>query len=180
MQTAPRCLPASSGCSYLISLLSPSLPVLGYPQIAERRGSEERRGLGPSDSIPSPTSLQFQNWPHSGLRHDVRPHSSALRVQETSGSSPGEICHMASGELQTSAYSFRIVLLLGFMRNYIYIYIYICAYIYVYIYMYRHVPMYVYLCMLFIYIYVCMFVYIFMGFPGGAGGKEPTCQCRKC
>ena len=155
MQTAPRCLPASSGCSYLISLLSPSLPVLGYPQIAERRASEERRGLGPSDSIPSPTSLQFQNWPHSGLRHDVRPHSSALHVQETSGSSPGEICHMASGELQTSAYSFRIVLLLGFMRNYIYIYIYM----YVHIFMYTYICIDMYLCM---YIYVCIYIYIGM------------------
>ena len=23
-------------------------------------------------------------------------------------------------------------------------------------------------------------VYLFMGFPGGASGKEPTCQCRRC
>ena len=23
-------------------------------------------------------------------------------------------------------------------------------------------------------------VYDFLGFPGGASGKEPTCQCRRC
>ena len=161
-----------------LSLLFPSLSILGCPHIAERRGSEERRGLGPSDFIPSPTSLQFQNWPHSGLRHDVRPHSSSLHVQETSGSSPGEICHMASGELQTPAYSFRIVLLLDFMRNFIYICMCVCTYIYVYIYMYRHVPMYVYLC-IFIYMYIYLWasqvVLVVKNPPANAGSVK---RCR--
>ena len=25
-----------------------------------------------------------------------------------------------------------------------------------------------------------MCVYIYIGFPGGTGGKEPICQCRRC
>ena len=38
------------------------------------------------------------------------------------------------------------------------------------------------------YMYVCMYVYVYMnkvyvytykGFPGGASGKKPICQCRK-
>ena len=23
-------------------------------------------------------------------------------------------------------------------------------------------------------------MYVYMGFPGGASGKEPACQCRRC
>ena len=40
-------------------------------------------------------------------------------------------------------------------------YIYICIYIYIYVYM----------C-----IYICIYLW---GFPGGASGKEPVCQCRR-
>ena len=28
--------------------------------------------------------------------------------------------------------------------------------------------------------YIYIYVYISMGFPGGASGKEPTCQYRRC
>ena len=28
-------------------------------------------------------------------------------------------------------------------------------------------------------VYVCVYIYSFSGFPDGASGKEPACQCRK-
>ena len=73
MQTAPRCLPAFFFCSYLLSLPC----FLLFPSSATHTGQRGylRRGealvLGPSELIPSPTSLEFQNWLHSGLRHDA-------------------------------------------------------------------------------------------------------------
>ena len=36
---------------------------------------------------------------------------------------------------------------------------------------------------MYMYTYICIYVYLFglmnMGFPGGSGGKEPACQCRR-
>ena len=35
-------------------------------------------------------------------------------------------------------------------------------------------------CQLFLTRYIYMLPYLSSGFPGGASGKEPACQCRRC
>ena len=54
----------------------------------------------------------------------------------------------------------------------IYIYVCVCVYICVCVYRYNFMRM----------VYVCIYtiIYILLGFPGGASGKEPACQCRRC
>ena len=64
-----------------------------------------------------------------------------------------------------------------FHRMYVcmYVYIYICLYnIYLYTYI-----VYRYILYTYIYVYVYKCVYIYIGFSGGAGGKEHTCQYRR-
>ena len=56
-----------------------------------------------------------------------------------------------------------------------YVYIYICLYnIYLYTYI-----VYRYILYTYIYVYVYKCVYIYIGFSGGAGGKEHTCHYRR-
>ena len=58
----------------------------------------------------------------------------------------------------------KLALILMFRTGYHTIYI---LPIYLSLYVYKHIK------------YINIYIYIF-GFPGGASGKEPTCQCRRC
>ena len=52
-----------------------------------------------------------------------------------------------------------------------------------YVWTYIFVVLYIYAYMFMIYIFLCIIHYYIMfplGFPGGASGKEPACQCRRC